>query len=369
MKVLDKVTEAYFGGMGELFARKTRERIHWICSKVQGQRVLNVGCSQGITEVLLAREGKYPVGIDIEEEAIEYAKNALLNESESVKRNVEYHACSIFDFNVDYKFETVIMAEVMEHFSSSASLLTRVSDMLTDDGTIVVTVPFGINDFIDHKKTYYLVNLLEEITPFFGISEIKFLGQWIGLVASKKLPSQQLESLLKIDLIKQLEANFHCVERYLVDDLREKTTYIKKINTQLSENRQTINQLKSENEQLKKSNDKLVDDYEQLKRAFEKMKQEQETYQTKISETDAEKYKREIAELKKTIEEKNKEILNRLDSEENTLKKYKDAIYKYNNLEARFANISKKYDLLSKSKLGRLTLKYWKMRKRIPDNF
>lgn len=76
-----------------------------------------------------------------------------------------------------------------------------------------------------------------------------------------------------------------------------------------------------------------------------------------------------IKEKEKKDEEKNMKILERLDIEERTLKKFRELIYEYNRLEARYYNVSKKYELLSNAKLGKLTIKYWKKKKRIPDDF
>ncbi|MEK5478177.1 hypothetical protein NYE70_14825 [Paenibacillus sp. FSL R5-0407] len=77
----------------------------------------------------------------------------------------------------------------------------------------------------------------------------------------------------------------------------------------------------------------------------------------------------DINKLKNLITQKNIEILNRLKNEEEVLFKFKNAIFKYNELEAKYSNLNKKYNLLSNSKLGRLTLKYWKFKKRIPKDF
>ena len=63
--VHDRITEAYFGQMGDELGRSSRERIHWICSHATGARVLDVGCSQGISANLLGREGKIVTGVDV----------------------------------------------------------------------------------------------------------------------------------------------------------------------------------------------------------------------------------------------------------------------------------------------------------------
>ena len=60
----DRVAEAYYGLMGQQFMRDTQARIHWICRQIQGKSVLDVGCSQGIVPILLAREGLKAIGID-----------------------------------------------------------------------------------------------------------------------------------------------------------------------------------------------------------------------------------------------------------------------------------------------------------------
>lgn len=387
MKPLDKVAEAYYGGMGDQFSRKTRERIHWICSMVTGRTVLDVGCSQGITELILGKEGKQAVGIDIEESSIAYANNALQNESEAVKRNVSYFVSSIFDFESEKKFDTVILTEVMEHFTSSASLLEKVKSLLVSDGRIIITVPFGINDYFDHKKTYYLLNLLEEVEPYFNIVDIKFFGKWIGVVGQFAEAESSKSTVLPRELIKQLEAAFYTIERPLVDELNAKVTLANQLNEKLKEGREQLVVVKSENEKkLKEGREQLVavqSENEQLKKDNEKLKRTNKLILTENNEdqedeyldeihklqADLKSYKAKAKELEGLIEIKNKELLERLNSEELTLRKYEDSIFDYNQLEAKFANISKKYNLLSNAKLGRLTLKYWKYRKRIPQDF
>lgn len=71
----DQVNERYYGQINsEESHEATRNRIHWICRHVQGHTVLDVGCSQGITSILLAREGFEVTAIDLEEDSISYAK-------------------------------------------------------------------------------------------------------------------------------------------------------------------------------------------------------------------------------------------------------------------------------------------------------
>lgn len=374
MKPLDKVAEAYYGSMGDQFSRKTRDRIHWICSKVTGKTVLDIGCSQGIVELILAREGKTAVGIDIEESVIAYANEALQNQSDSVKQNVKYFVSSVFDYQNDQKFDTVILTEVMEHFTSSSSLLEKVKSFLVEDGTIVITVPFGINDYFDHKKTYYMLNLLEEVEPYFEVQEIKFFGKWIGLVGRNTNHASSNLTEITRELVHRLEAAFFTIERSTVDDLNSKLKLIEQLNTRIKDNNEKLHAVQKENERLKTLIAQLEESNKQLSNENGNVKLQQAANQelaVSIEQlnTNLESYKERIKELESIVEEKNKEILNRLDSEEKTLAKYKESIFDYNQLEAKYANVSKKYQLLSNAKLGRLTLNYWKFRKRIPKDF
>ena len=57
-KMLDRISQAYKGELGEQSKEDAYKRIDWIRSNVKGDTVLDVGCSQGITSILLAKEGK-----------------------------------------------------------------------------------------------------------------------------------------------------------------------------------------------------------------------------------------------------------------------------------------------------------------------
>ncbi len=56
--VRDNIAQAYLGQWGgKDTVEKSRARLHWMASCVIGGRVLDVGCSEGMLAILLAREG------------------------------------------------------------------------------------------------------------------------------------------------------------------------------------------------------------------------------------------------------------------------------------------------------------------------
>jgi 2-polyprenyl-6-hydroxyphenyl methylase/3-demethylubiquinone-9 3-methyltransferase len=214
---LDRIYEAYFGGMGEDFGIKVRERVHWIVANAKGKKIIDVGCSQGIISILLGREGKQVLGIDLFQESIDFAKSKLALEPEHVKKMVHFECANILtlDFGKE-RFDTVILGEVLEHLADSKEMLKKITSLLSDDGQVILTVPFGINDYPDHKKTYYLYNLLEEIEPFLSVEEVVFFGKWLGLKAVDKKENEI--KYFNLELARKLEDEFYKLERSLLTE-------------------------------------------------------------------------------------------------------------------------------------------------------
>src|SRR4051794_13383132 len=87
----DRITELYNGEIGPPESqRRARARIHWLCSQADGDAVLDVGCSQGIATILLAREGRHVTGVDVEEGALAYARAQLEKEEPHVAERATF---------------------------------------------------------------------------------------------------------------------------------------------------------------------------------------------------------------------------------------------------------------------------------------
>ena len=218
----DRVAEAYYGLMGQQFMRETQARIHWICRHIQGKNVLDVGCSQGIVPILLAREGFQAIGIDSSPKAIDEATKYLENEPKQVRKHVSFVNADFLSWNHDHvKADTVVMSEVLEHLTRPESFLETAARILPKKGRLIVTVPFGINDFIDHKQTFYLVEPLRLISKHFDVAEIEILGKWLGIVADRRTAVNSRTEPFQptIAVMEKLEGAFGQTERILRDEL------------------------------------------------------------------------------------------------------------------------------------------------------
>ncbi|KGG92185.1 hypothetical protein P245_12325 [Comamonas thiooxydans] len=115
----------------------------------------------------------------------------------------------------------MVITEVLEHLVQPQSFIEAAAKLLVPDGRLVVTVPFGINDFIDHKHTFYLLEPFRLINEYFEIKDIKVLGKWLGIVGSLRVSSKSKSVSVGLaeKQIEQLESAFFQIERNLRDDL------------------------------------------------------------------------------------------------------------------------------------------------------
>ncbi len=184
----DRVSELYYGRIMQPETQEAcRERIHWMCSQVAGTDVLDLGCSQGIASLLLGREGHKVLGLDIDAEAIDYARRQLADQPASVQENTTFKhiepgavPCE------DESFDTVLLGEILEHQACPAKMLAEVRRVLRPGGKVVITVPFGVHPQPDHLQTFYLNDLLKLLENEFQVGELFVAHKYIHCTAIKK---------------------------------------------------------------------------------------------------------------------------------------------------------------------------------------
>ncbi len=248
--ISDRVYEAYHNKMGETFGRQTRDRINWICSKVEGTTIMDVGCSQGITSILLGREGKKVDGIDVDETSIAFANNMLSKESESTRSNVYFR---VGDFQsiefVENGYDTVILSELLEHLIYPFILLEKAKRIVKDGGKIIISIPLGINDSIDHKQTFFGPTLLKELYSRFQVLEIHTIDYfWLGFVCEKRT-QEKLSKLGSLEYDKQMNFIEGCLyekERRYLDERNELRSRINEINSKSQQQSISLDAIKME---------------------------------------------------------------------------------------------------------------------------
>ena len=196
----DRISELYKGEIwtDELQGRAQR-RIQWMCSQVNGDRVLDAGCSQGIATILLAREGFSVTGVDIQDSRIEYARADLEKESADTQAHAEFLVANASDLPFeDASFDSALLGEVIEHLTNPERVLEELGRVVVPGGRIVITTPFGLSPHHDHKQTFYPQNLIHTISSTLVVESVDVVERYFRVVAivDKATPAKHKASAL-----------------------------------------------------------------------------------------------------------------------------------------------------------------------------
>lgn len=155
-------------------------RLNKVRNHIVGDCILDFGCGYG----KLAKEIPeiYYIGVDIDEDVLESAK----------KINKNLKGTHFYNFNQpewrSYKFDTIILAAVIEHFDNPKKLLIYLKKFLKPNGRIVITTPTpnaGIVLTIGSKLGLFSREALEEHKSLLNESYFVDLSDTIGLMLEK----------------------------------------------------------------------------------------------------------------------------------------------------------------------------------------
>lgn len=180
----DRVSDVYKGNLWSSEAQeRTRRRIHWLCSQSRG-RVLDLGCSQGITSILLARAGFQVVGADVELDRLEHADADRRAEPSQFASRASFLLADGAELPFpDAAFDTILLGELLEHVHAPGAVLAEVSRALTNDGKAAITLPLGFHPHHDHKRTFYPASALRLLSHNLTPLSIDLVDRYIRIVA------------------------------------------------------------------------------------------------------------------------------------------------------------------------------------------
>ena len=162
-------------------------RYEWAAGYTAGKRVLDVACGCGYGTALLARRaGVRATGLDINQEAVAWARHHFGREAdfETVDRAPWPLA--------DASFDLVVSIETLEHVPRPEEFLAEVHRVLSPQGTLILSTPCNEteerfnpgNPF--HLREYTWQELAEVLAPRFAIeSRWSEVSDWNQLQRSR----------------------------------------------------------------------------------------------------------------------------------------------------------------------------------------
>jgi len=248
----DRISELYKGLANDSFSPEAQavapQRIHWMCQRAEGQKVVDIGCSQGIVSILLAREGFEVVGVDTNVEAIEYANSDRAKEPPEVQQRLTFTRGNIYDIDLPaYEFHTAIMGEFLEHQVRPDKAIRKAHELLVDNGKLIITTPFGLLKDPDHKQTFYVASLYKLIYPYFVIREVEIIGRYLCLLCERReaVPEKQMDSL-DLALVERAEREFLHRETALTTERDARNKQAEKFKAELDSTKAELNTIKTE---------------------------------------------------------------------------------------------------------------------------
>lgn len=259
----------------------------------------------------------------------------LEQEPPDVKQNVRF-LCADFikDVDLDTKYDTVLLTEILEHLEQPKEMVKKASETLHHGGKMIVTVPFGINDFPDHKQTFYMANISTILSEWVQIDHVEYMDEWIGFCCTK---SDHVSPIQKMDLslVLQEEKCFFALERPLRDELKAQQEHVKKLRADYETMKAWLEEEKEKSDRLQERGKKLKADYETMKVWFEEEKRKRQEQEKQLIDA------RKLSEEYEAVRQECKKLRKERDS------------------------YAEKYSLLANAKLGKLTIKYWETKKHL----
>ena len=235
-----------------------RRRIDWMADEARGPRVLDVGCSEGILEVLMARRGYTVTGIDIDPKALEFAQHLLAKESEEVCARVRFIQGDFKEaIPVGGLYDTVVMGELLDHLDDPGAMLDRAAEHLRPGGRVVITTRFGARPDEGHRRTFCLTDFINLLKPRFGLESLCVEDTHIRFVGC--VPVDSDDSWQRLDnkaILSMTDAALVDSQRKLYGLLTERGTRVERLQQRIQqleeENRVAQRRVNADNERLKK---------------------------------------------------------------------------------------------------------------------
>lgn len=206
--------EIYYG---DLFQDDVveQEKEKWFGKQIKGEKVLFIGSSTLSLAIELKKEGKHVTLLNPE--------SSLINELSLY--NIEIIQEELFSLNKKYSFDCIIVDKQLEHVIRLEGYLAKVKALLSESGSILIGVSYGVNKSISQTTTVYLTNLMEEISPFFRIEELDIVGHFLLVKAIAK--DVQTNGDITFKAIEIVEEAYKKIEKMLLGELNEKRKRVK----------------------------------------------------------------------------------------------------------------------------------------------
>lgn len=167
------------GKSGGLLENEHLCRYQFALQYVDGKNVLDIGCGSGYGADLIASKASEVIGVDISEEAVNYARQHCK------RKNIKFYVGDAINLNFlkDGELDVIISLEVIEHIPNYFQYLKEIRRLLKDDGILIISTPNKKYHSPDYEKPknpfhvteFWLDDLEKLLRKYFR--DVKLYGQ------------------------------------------------------------------------------------------------------------------------------------------------------------------------------------------------
>jgi 2-polyprenyl-3-methyl-5-hydroxy-6-metoxy-1,4-benzoquinol methylase len=134
-------SELYVNYPLKLYPFSSHQAVLKILNGKENQRILDVGCGDGLFSELI-KKGNTKVGVD------------FIPESESIKKNLDEYYCNDLneglpeDIKKKEKYDYILMLDILEHLYNYENIIEQSKNLLKPDGKIIISLPNIANIFV-----------------------------------------------------------------------------------------------------------------------------------------------------------------------------------------------------------------------------
>lgn len=141
-----------FGTSTGFYSKTLKNVYEQIAYYFNGNLCLELGCADGEGTKILVKYFKSVVAVDGSERQIELAKQRVKS------KKVKFIESYIEDLDLDMKFDTIVLAHILEHVDNPVLILQIAKKMLNKGGIIIIDVP---NALSLHRQAGVLMGMLK----------------------------------------------------------------------------------------------------------------------------------------------------------------------------------------------------------------
>lgn len=174
------------------------EKAYEYCAEyATNKSVLEFGCGNGYGAYKISNVAKSVLAIDRNADTIRNAK--LLYK----KTNLKYETQNIIKYKSNYKYDLIIMLQVIEHINNTDKLLSNITRLLKRNGKIIISTPNRLtqsyNENPYHIKEYSQLELNKLLSKYYSHINMKGLHGNIEVMLYETNRKNNIEKIMSFD--------------------------------------------------------------------------------------------------------------------------------------------------------------------------